>query len=328
MAATERLLDVERLALTAVVPMYDEEAVIGPLFERLRPVLDGLDTPYELVCVDDGSTDRTAALLLAARESWPQLRVVRLVRNAGHQAALTAGFEAARGDLVVTLDADLQDPPEVIPEMVAAAESVDVVYGVRSDRSLDTWFKRVTSRVYYRTMRSVAGPQVPADAGDFRLVTRRVVDAMSHLPEPGRVHRLVIPWFGFPSAQVTYVRERRVAGTTKYPLSRMIALAVESVVAFSSAPLRVATWAGFLGVLIAIFALAWSLLGWLTGEAVPGWTSILATSGFIGAVQLICLGLLGEYVARIFTVIQRRPTFLVGYDSLRDPLGNRPRDRA
>jgi dolichol-phosphate mannosyltransferase len=167
-------------------------------------------------------------------------------------------------------------------------------------------------------MRRVAGDQVPHNAGDFRLVSRRVVEAISRLPEQGRVHRLLIPWFGFPSAEVTFVRDTRAAGTTKYPLPKMLALAFDSVAAFSAAPLRIATWAGFIGGIVGVLAIAWSLYGWFTGSTVPGWTSILATAGLIGAIQLICLGLLGEYVSRIFAATQQRPTYLVGYDSLRE----------
>jgi polyisoprenyl-phosphate glycosyltransferase len=310
----------DTFSLSVVVPMYNEHAVAGLFFARLRPVLEELHLPYEVVCVDDGSTDGTGELLLAALPDWQQLRVVRLLRNAGHQAALTAGFDTARGDLVVTIDADLQDPPETIAEMVEVArgQRVDVVYGVRCDRSSDSAFKRVTSDLYYRMMRGVAGRQMPHNAGDFRLVSRRTVEAIQRLPEHGRVHRLVIPWFGFPSAEVTYVRDVRAAGSTKYPLSKMVGLAFDSLVAFSAAPLRVATWAGFLGGVISLLALVWSVYGWLTATTVPGWTSILATAGFIGAVQLVCLGLLGEYVSRIFTVVQQRPTYLIGYDSLED----------
>jgi polyisoprenyl-phosphate glycosyltransferase len=308
------------VTLSVVVPMYDEELVVPLFLERLRPVLDGLAISYEVACIDDGSRDKTAAIVMDALRDWPQLRLVRLLRNAGHQAALTAGFEMSRGDYVVTIDADLQDPPETIAEMfqVARATGVDVVYGVRTDRSRDSWFKRTTSAMYYRLMRRLAGTQVPLDAGDFRLVSRRVVRAVGELAREGRVHRLVIPWFGFPSMQVAYRREPRAAGTTKYPLAKMVGLTLDSLTAFSAAPLRIATVAGFVGGLAGLLAMAWSLYGWFSGAAVPGWTSILATAGLIGAIQLICLGLLGEYVARLFTASQQRPTYLVGYDSLRD----------
>ncbi|TCC52482.1 glycosyltransferase [Kribbella capetownensis] len=311
----------EQSVLSVVVPMYDEEEVLPLFFERMHPLLDGLGISYELIVVDDGSRDRTAALLLEAARDWPQLRIVRLLRNSGHQAALSAGFRRARGEFLVTIDADLQDPPEVIAEFLAAVreQDVDVVYGVRSDRSSDTWVKRTTARMYYRLMCRLVGEEIPFDAGDFRLVSRRVVDAVNALPEDGRVFRLVIPWLGFPSAQVRYVRAERMAGTTKYNLSKMLRLTFDSVTAFSAAPLRLATWLGLLGGLVSCAVVIGALAVKLAGRSVPGWTSTVLAVGVIGAIQLLCLGLLGEYVARLFQSSQRRPQFLVGYDSLDDP---------
>jgi glycosyltransferase involved in cell wall biosynthesis len=303
------------------VPMYDEEEVLPMFFERMHPLLDGLGVSYELVVVDDGSRDKTAALLLEAARDWPQLRVVRLLRNSGHQAAQSAGFRRARGEFVVTIDADLQDPPEVIAEFLAAAreQDVDVVYGVRSDRSSDTWLKRTTARMYYRLMCRLVGKEIPFDAGDFRLVSRRVVDAVNALPDDGRVFRLVIPWLGFPSAEVKFVRAERAAGATKYNLSKMLRLAFDGVTAFSAAPLRLATWLGLLGGGLSGLFVVGALVVKLTGRSVPGWTSTVLAVSVIGAIQLLCLGLLGEYVARLFQSSQRRPQFLVGYDSLEDP---------
>ncbi|WP_406049060.1 glycosyltransferase family 2 protein [Kribbella sp. NBC_00889] len=307
--------------LSVVVPMYDEEDVLPMFFERMHPLLDGLGVPYELVVVDDGSRDGTATLLLEAAKDWPQLRVVRLLRNSGHQAAQSAGFRRARGEFVVTIDADLQDPPEVIVEFLAAVreQDVDVVYGVRSDRSSDSWAKRTTARMYYRLMCRLVGKEIPFDAGDFRLVSRRVVDAVNALPEDGRVFRLVIPWLGFPSAEVKYVRAERAAGATKYTVSKMVRLAFDGVTAFSAAPLRLATWLGLLGGAMSMLFVVGALIVRATGRSVPGWTSTVLAVSVIGAIQLLCLGLLGEYVARLFQSSQRRPQFLVGYDSLEDP---------
>ena len=308
--------------MSVVVPMFDEEAVLPFFLGRTRLVLDGMRargqlTDYELVAVDDGSRDMTATVLMQEAKAWPELRLVRLLRNSGHQAALTAGLQSARADYAVTLDADLQDPPEIIPEMVQTVieTDVDVVYGVRSDRKSDSILKRTTAGMYYSLMRRVSGPQLPADAGDFRLVSRRVIDALSALPEHGRVYRLVIPWFGFPSTEVKYVRPARVAGSTKYPMGKMVRLAFDSVSAFSALPLRLATWAGVVGTAVSLIAMVWSLYGWLYDQTVPGWASLLAVVGLVGAIQLMCLGLLGEYVARIFAASQGRPTYLVGYDS-------------
>jgi dolichol-phosphate mannosyltransferase len=301
--------------------MYDEEEVLPLFFERMHPLLDGLGISYELVVVDDGSRDATAEMLTAATADWPQLRLIRLLRNSGHQAAQSAGFQLARGEYLVTIDADLQDPPEVIAELLATAkkDDVDVVYGVRSDRSSDSWAKRNTARMYYRLMCRLVGRDLPFDAGDFRLVSRRVVDAVNQLPEDGRVFRLVIPWLGFPSAEVKYVRAERAAGSTKYTISKMFRLAFDSVTAFSAAPLRLATWLGLAGGFVSVLVVIAALVIKLAGKSVPGWTSTVIAVGTIGALQLLCLGLLGEYVARLFQASQRRPQFMIGYDSLEDP---------
>ena len=310
-------INLSRTALSIVVPMYNEEDVLSALVGRLRPALDAIKATYEVVAVDDGSIDRTAELIQEIRETWPQLRLVRLLRNSGHQAAITAGMTAASGDYVVTIDADLQDPPEVIPRMfeTAVQENVDVVYGVRSDRSTDTLFKRQTAAIYYWLMRKVAGPNVRSHAGDFRLISRRVIDAINELPEDGRVYRLLIPWFGFRSAQVEYQREVRAAGTSKYPLGKMVLLTTESIVTFSGGPLRFAIWIGVLSACFCVLVAAFVVVGVITGQTVPGWASTVLAVGGIGAVQLFCLGILGEYIARIFSATQKRPLYLIGYDS-------------
>ncbi|NES29257.1 glycosyltransferase [Micromonospora terminaliae] len=297
--------------------MFNEEAVLPLLALRLRGVLDGLGEAYEVVAVDDGSTDATPAALAALRVGWPELRVLRLRRNSGHQAALHAGLLRARGAYVVSIDADLQDPPEVIVELLrrARADGLDVVYAVRADRSRDTRFKRWSAAGYYRLVRRVVGEQVPAQAGDFRLLSRAVVEALRELPERSPVLRLVVPWLGFPSAEVTYERQERAAGRTKYPLSRMAGLAAESVTSFSAAPLRVATWLGLAGVAVCGVLVVVAVLAWFAGATVSGWPSLYVAILFLGAVQLLCLGLLGEYVARIYTAVQGRPAYLVAADS-------------
>lgn len=306
--------------LSVVIPMYNEEEALPALVNRLRPVLDGLGPRYEVVAVDDGSGDRTAELLAAFRLGWPELRVVGLRRNSGHQAALTAGLDRAVGDYVVSLDADCQDPPEKIPQMLALArdEGLDVVYGVRADRSSDSAFKRGTAGVYYRLLRRLAGPSVPAHAGDFRLLSRAAVDALKALPDQQRVYRLLVPWLGFPSGQVTYERELRSAGRTKYPLGRMILLAADSITGFSAAPLRLATWLGGGAFVVCLGLLVYTFTGYALGHTVPGWTSLLTAVVFIGAVQLVCVGLLGEYVARIYTAVQNRPSYFVRDDTAED----------
>ena len=303
--------------LSVVVPMFDEEAVLPHTLPRMRAALDALDCDYELICVDDGSSDATIALLRAARAGWPQLRIVRLRANAGHQAALTAGFDVAGGDFVVTIDADLQDPPELIATMLARAvdEGVDVVYAVRTDRTSDTAFKRITAGAYYRVARRVAGPQVPTHAGDFRLMSRAAVEALRTLPERHRVYRLLIPWLGFPSATVSYTRSARAAGTTKYPLSKMVRLAADSITSFTAAPLRIATWLGAGGFAVCLVVGTTSVIAYFAGATVPGWASLTVAVMFLGAVQLLCLGLLGEYVARLYAEMQQRPLYFVAEDT-------------
>jgi len=318
--------------LSVVVPMFDEEAVLPLFADRLRPVLDGLVetgavADYEVLAVDDGSRDATPVLLAKERRSWPQLRVVRLRTNAGHQAALSAGLARARGAWVATVDADLQDPPETLVAMMAATRSggVDVVYGVRTDRSTDSVFKRVTARSYYGLMRMLVGQHVAADAGDFRLMSRATVDAVNCLPEHNRVLRLVVPALGFPSTEVGYRRAERAAGQTKYPLARMIRLSIDSLTGFSLAPLRVATWFGLGGALLTGLLFAYAVVAYLTGRTVPGWASTVVAVAGVGAVQLLCLGLLGEYVGRLYTQMQGRPSYYVAHDS-GDTSGTGPAD--
>jgi polyisoprenyl-phosphate glycosyltransferase len=297
--------------------MFNEESVLPLLVTRLRGVLDALGEPYEVVAVDDGCTDATPVALYAARRQWPQLRVVRLRRNSGHQAALLAGLMRARGAYMVSIDADLQDPPETIVEMLrlARAENLDIVYGVRADRRTDSPFKRWTAGLYYRLMRRLVGKQVPAQAGDFRLLSRAAVEALRELPERAPVLRLVVPWLGFPSGEVTFLRAERAAGRTKYPLSRMIGLAADSVTSFSAAPLRIATWLGLAGVAVCGVLVVIAVVAYFLGGTVSGWPSLYVAVLFLGAVQLLCLGLLGEYVARIYTAVQARPAYYVADDT-------------
>jgi dolichol-phosphate mannosyltransferase len=308
-------------ALSVVIPMYNEEDALVPLIDRLRPVLDALGEPYEVVAVDDGSRDATAQLLLGACRMWPELRVVRLRRNAGHQAALTAGLHRAAGRYVVSIDADLQDPPEKIGEMLRLAqrERLDVVYGVRSDRTTDSFFKRHSAAAYYRIMRRVAGAWVPRQAGDFRLLSRSVVDTLKALPEHEPVYRLLVPSLGFPSGEVPFVRGQRVAGRTKYPLAKMIRLALNSVTSFSAAPLRLATWLGMVAFAFCLLMMVFGVVAYVTGVTVPGWASLFVAVLLLGGIQLVCLGLLGEYIGRIYTAVQDRPTYLVAYDSAESP---------
>jgi glycosyltransferase involved in cell wall biosynthesis len=298
--------------------MFNEEEVL-PLFTgRLRPILDGIGEPYEVVAVDDGSTDTTASLLTLLAHNWPQLRVVRLRRNSGHQAALMAGLHQSCGAYVASIDADLQDPPEKIAEMLDLArdQRLDIVYGVRDDRSTDTIFKRWTAALYYRVMRRIVGKRVPDNAGDFRLLSRATVDALCALPERQPVFRLLVPWLGFPSGEVRYRREARAAGRTKYPLSKMLRLAFDSIANFSAAPLKLATWLGAFAMALCVVLIGKAMVDYLSGNVIPGWTSLFVAVMFLGGAQLLCLGLLGEYVGRTYSAVQGRPAYFINTDAV------------
>jgi glycosyltransferase involved in cell wall biosynthesis len=299
--------------------MYNEEDVIPLFVQRLRTVLTGLDgVSYEVVAVDDGSADATPVLLQRHRREWPQLRILRLRSNAGHQAAISAGLAASRGAHVITIDADLQDPPEAIADMYREARDheVDVVYGVRSDRSTDSAFKRHSAGAFYRLIRRVGASEAPPSAGDFRLMSRATVEAVNSMPENYRVLRIVVPALGFPSRTVTYRREPRAAGTSKYSLAHMLRLSLDSITASSIVPLRLATWFGLVGCVVAGALVCVAIIADIVGSTTPGWTSIVTAVAGFGAVQLLCLGLLGEYVGRTYVMLQGRPAYFVAYDSL------------
>ncbi|GAA1346544.1 glycosyltransferase family 2 protein [Falsarthrobacter nasiphocae] len=307
--------------LSVVVPVYNEEEVLPLLVERLKPALDAINTSYEVVFVDDGSADQSPALLQRIAREWENARIIRLRANAGHQAAITAGLARSRGEWVATIDADLQDPPEVIGEMLETAlrEKVDVVYGVRTDRSTDTYFKRTTAEGFYRLMARM-GAKGAMNAGDFRLISRATVEAVLALPEHGRVLRLVIPALGFPSAEVGYKREVRAAGDSKYPLSKMLKLTLDAVTGLSHAPLRLATWMAGIGFVVAFGVGIYALVAKATGDPSSGWASTVCIMAALAALQLLCLGILGEYVGRMYLAMQARPSHYVAYDSLEQPL--------
>jgi glycosyltransferase involved in cell wall biosynthesis len=303
--------------LSVVIPMFDEEDVLPILVGRLRPVLDGIGESYEVVAVDDGSTDSTPDTLLAIRADWPQLRILTLRRNSGHQAALTAGLRHATGQYTASLDADLQDPPEKIPEMLrlAQADKLDIVYGIRSDRTTDSFAKRHTAGLYYWATRRLTGVRLHPDAGDFRLLSRATLDVLKHMPEHQPVYRLLVPWIGFPSGEVHYRREARAAGHTKYPLNKMIRLAADSITNFSAAPLRLATWLGGISFFFCLLMLAYVVIAFALNQTVQGWASVLACVLFLGGVQLLCLGLLGEYLGRLYAMGQHRPAYFIKHDT-------------
>lgn len=299
------------MLISVVLPMYNEEDVIELSINRLKPILEEMPTSYEVLFVDDGSTDKTREIVAKVLEEWKQARLICLRSNRGHMAAITAGLEFAKGDFAVTIDADLQDPPELIPQMLdmALGENLDVVYGVRTKRSSDTLFKRSTAKIYYSLIRKLIGQEISEGAADFRLMSKAVVSELLELPEVNRVYRLLVPWLGYKSGVIEYERESRKAGTTHYSISSMSRLAIDSITSFSAAPLRLATWLGIAGIFIAVVLTVFSIAAHLTGNTNVGWTSLLIVQVFFGAIQLICIGLIGEYISRIFSETQRRPMY-------------------
>jgi glycosyltransferase involved in cell wall biosynthesis len=297
-----------------VVPAYNEEGVIEELAARLGEVMDALDSDAEAILVDDGSRDRTYELMLDASYADSRIRVVRLSRNFGHQIALTAGVDLSAGDAVIVLDADLQDPPEVVLELAARwREGYDVVYAVRDVREGETRFKRATATAFYRAFNRISEVKVPIDVGDFRLVDRRVLDVFARMRESNRFVRGMFSWIGLRQTGVLYRRHERFAGETKYPLRKMLRFAATGVISFSAAPLRVALNLGFIVSALSFALGIWSLIVKLTGfYNVPGWTSIVVVTTFIGGIQLIVLGVIGEYIGDIHAEVKRRPLYVIG----------------
>jgi polyisoprenyl-phosphate glycosyltransferase len=297
-----------------VVPAYNEEGVIVELAMRLGELMDSLDAEAEAILVDDGSSDRTYELMLEIARSDSRFKLVRLSRNFGHQIALTAGVDLTAGDAVIILDADLQDPPEVVHELAARwREGYDVVYAIRDMREGETWFKRATAAWFYRAFNRISEVKVPLDVGDFRLVDRRVLDVFGRMRESNRFVRGMFSWIGLRQTGVLYKREERYAGETKYPLRKMLRFAVTGLISFSPAPLRFALRVGFIVSLVSFALGLWSVFVKLTGlYAVPGWTSIVVVVTFIGGIQLIVLGVIGEYTGDIHAEVKNRPLYVVG----------------
>jgi polyisoprenyl-phosphate glycosyltransferase len=304
---------VDGVALSVVVPCYNEEEVIALTHRQLTNVLQSLVTSYEIIYVDDGSRDRTAEILHDIVMSDSCARVVCFGRNFGHQFAVSAGLDHASGSAVVIIDADLQDPPEVIEPMLHAwVEGADVAYGVRTDRDGESWFKRHTAAAFYRVLNWVSDTQIPADTGDFRLMDRRVLNVLRSMPERDRFIRGMVAWIGCRQVPIGYRRAPRAAGTSKYPLGKMLRFAVTGILSFSSAPLRVAIWAGFGAAFIALVAMLHALAAKLIfHNTVPGWAAIFTALMFVSGVQLICIGIIGEYLARVYMQSKCRPLYVV-----------------
>ena len=301
--------------LSVVVPVKNEEDGILPFVQRVGAILDGIaqDSGWEILFVDDGSTDATLAAIVAANQRDPRVRALSLSRNFGKEAALSAGLDHARGDAVIPMDVDMQDPPEVLPEMVASwREGHEMVFGVRRCRSSDGWAKRVTAGLYYRAHNAVSSDKIPENAGDFRLMDRKVVDVIRAMPERNRFMKGLFAWAGFRQAAVEYDRAERETGKTKYNYWKLWTLALDGITSASTVPLRIWSYVGALVALFAIgFASVLAVQTMIFGNPVPGYASIMVSVLFLGGIQLISLGVLGEYVGRILTETKQRPLYVV-----------------
>jgi glycosyltransferase involved in cell wall biosynthesis len=301
--------------LSVVVPCYNEEQVIKETLRQLLRLADALpEVRTELIFVDDGSRDETCRLLKLAAQADPRVKILSFARNFGHQIAVTAGIDAAAGDAVVLIDADLQDPPEVIRQMLARwHEGYDVVYGTRIERDGESAFKRASAKAFYRLLNRLSDIAIPLDTGDFRLMSRRVVEALRTMPERDRFVRGMVSWVGFKQVALPYRRAERFAGETKYPLRKMLRFATDGLLSFSTKPLQLSIGLGAFSSLLAFAGIVYALgVRLFTDRWVEGWAGLFIAVMFLGGVQLITVGILGEYVGRIYNEVKRRPLYVVG----------------
>ncbi len=299
--------------ISIVAPVFNEEPIINELYRRIAEVMDSQPEPWELVLVNDGSTDRSGELMAALHERDPRVRVVNFARNFGHQSAVTAGMDYARGDAVVIIDADLQDPPEVILDLLAKwREGYHVVYAVRSERRGESWFKKFTAHLFYRIIYRITDVNIPLDTGDFRLMDRQVVNALNTMREHNRFIRGMASWVGFRQTGVEYVRQERFAGQTKYPLRKMLRFALDAITGFSYFPLQVAIYASLVLAVIAVLAVPLVAFLRLAGASVfEGQATTLVVVLLMSSFQLLFFFILGQYIARIYDEVRNRPLYIV-----------------
>src|SRR5688572_14085174 len=301
-------------SLSIVVPCYNEEACLPELHARLsRAARQVAGEDFEIVLVNDGSRDRSWEIMQEIARTDPRLVALNLSRNHGHQLALTAGLDLCSGDRILIIDADLQDPPELLPDMIAEMDrqQADVVYAVRRARAGETAFKRGTAKLFYRLLTRLAEIEIPLDTGDFRLMSRRALDALLSLPEQARFIRGMVAWVGFRQVPIVYDRAERHAGQTNYPLAKMMRLALDAVTGFSTAPLRMASHIGLWLVAASVLLLGYIAVGFVTGSAIQGWTPLMLVVVVLGAVQMFVLGMIGEYLGRLYIEAKRRPLYIV-----------------
>lgn len=299
--------------LSIVIPCYNEADGIDALYERVSAVArDATDGRYEIVFVNDGSRDATWEKLVAKAQADANVVAVNLSRNMGHQLALTAGLAYSRGERVLVLDADLQDPPELLPKMMQLMDDgADVVYGQRVERKGETIFKRASASVFYKMLSWLTDTPIPRDTGDFRLMSRRVVDALNRMPESQRFVRGMVSWVGFRQVPIPYERDARTTGASNYPLRKMVRLALDAITGFSTRPLRLASILGLIFAGLGLIGIVISVGGWLAGSTVPGWTSAMVVALALGGIQLVVLGIIGEYLGRLYLETKRRPLYIV-----------------
>lgn len=304
----------DRPRVSVILPCYNEAPGLALAHTRIAAACHAVvGDSYEIVMVNDGSTDATWAIIKGLADSDDRLVGINLSRNFGQQVAVAAGLANVTGQRVLLIDADLQDPPELLSEMMAKMdEGYDVVYGVRRNRDNETWFKKKSSKAFYRVFRWLTSDEsIPVDTGDFRLMTRRVVDAFNSIPEQHRYTRGLLSWIGFKQVGIKYDRDARFAGKTSWSVGKLVRLSIDAITAFSMAPLRFASHLGFLSLFASLGFFIYTLYGWLNGYAVYGWTSLMATIVFFGSVQLFVLGIIGEYLGRVLIESKRRPLFFI-----------------
>ncbi len=301
-------------AVSIVVPCFNEQECLAALHERLTGAArSAVGEDYELVLVNDGSSDRTWPMMKDLAASDPRLVAVNLSRNHGHQLALTAGLDLCTGDRILIIDADLQDPPELLGDMMAMMEreEADVVYGVRIARDGETRFKRATAAAFYRMLARATDVDIPLDAGDFRLMSRRALNVLLAMPEQARFIRGMVAWIGFKQVPFQYRRDQRFAGETKYPLRKMLRFAIDALTGFSSAPLKLASHAGLWLAAGSVIIVLYILIAWASGQSIPGWTSLMLVVVVLGAVQMFVLGMMGEYIGRLYSQAKQRPLYII-----------------
>jgi glycosyltransferase involved in cell wall biosynthesis len=300
-------------SVSIIIPVFNEEGNIPVLYERLSSVVNKTGLDYELLFVNDGSTDRSIEQLRSLAQQDRQVKIIDFSRNFGHQLAVTAGLDHCRGDCAVIIDADLQDPPELIPELMKRWESGYQVVGARRiKRKGEHFLKVITAKIFYRLLKKLSNVDIPLDTGDFRLIDRKVIDSLKTMPERNRFIRGMVSWIGFQQTSVPYVREERLSGKTKYPLFRMIKFALTGLTSFSLVPLQWASYLGFLVSGISFLAGLYTLyLKFFTARTIPGWTSLMIALLFLGGIQLITLGIIGEYVGRISEEVKNRPAYII-----------------